>query len=94
MKNDIKQIITEEIDDSDKILNQDGTVNFNSFEIKDTLNPDIFDSNNKLNPNIRKELMKIFNSIIDESVLIDINDVEDVVIVGSIASIIIALIRT
>lgn len=86
MKNDIKQIITEEIDDSDKILNQDGTVNFNSFEIKDTLNPDIFDSNNKLNPNIRKELMKIFNSIIDESVLIDINDVEDVVIVGSIAS--------
>lgn len=86
MRNDIKQIITEEIDVSDKILNQDGTVNFNSFEIKTTLNPDIFDSNNKLNPNIRKELMKIFNSIIDESVLIDKNDVEDVVIVGSIAS--------
>lgn len=86
MENDIKQIITEEIDDSDKILNQDGTVNFNSFEIKDTLNPDIFNSDNKLNPDIRKELMKIFNSIIDESVLIDKNDVEDVVIVGSIAS--------
>lgn len=85
MTEKFNNIITEEIDAADKIINQDGTINFNSFSIKETLNPDIFE-NDKLKPEIRKYLLDIYNSIIKESVLLKKEDISDVVIVGSIVS--------
>lgn len=78
-------IINEEISDIDKVLKPDGTINFNSFDIKDSLNPDIF-NNDELKPKIKKALLKILDSIIDDSVLLKKKDIKDAVIVGSIVS--------
>ncbi len=85
MTNNFNDIITEEISAVDKILNPDGTINFHSFEIKDSLNPDIF-VDEKIKPEVKKTLLKILDDIIEDSVLLKRKDIRDAVIVGSIVS--------
>lgn len=85
MVDKFNSIINEEISGIDKIINPDGAINFNSFAIKDSLNPDIFD-NDELKQKIKKALLKILDSIIEDSVLLKKKDIKDAVIVGSIVS--------
>lgn len=79
------KIITEEIDAADEIIKSDGSINFNSFSIKDELNPDIFDGN-KMKPEIREQLLNLYKNIIKDSYIVNEENTDDVVIVGSLVS--------
>lgn len=88
MKSDNKYIdmITEEIDAADEIIKSDGSINFNSFTIKDELNPDIFGEDNKMKPEIREKLLNLYRNIINDSYIINEKNTDDVVVVGSLVS--------
>ena len=81
---DISRIITEEIDAADLVL-KDGEVNFKSFEIKDTLNPDIFEGD-VLKPEISESLRTVYDSILDNLEAYVRESLSDVILVGSIVS--------
>ncbi len=83
---EIKNIITEEIDAADEIIKSDGSINFNSFTIKDELNPDIFGEDNKMKPEIREKLLNLYRNIINDSYIINEKNTDDVVVVGSLVS--------
>lgn len=85
MKMKYNEIITEEIDSADEIIKSDGSINFNSFSIKDELNPDIFDGD-KMKPEIREQLLNLYKNIVKDSYIINEKNTDDAVIVGSLVS--------
>lgn len=66
-----------------KILTED--VDFSSFEMKDTLCPDIFDMKNKMLPEVRKKLLAIGKQFY-KAINIDWVQYTDIILTGSLAN--------
>lgn len=60
-------------------------VDLSSFEMKETLCPDIFSEENKMHPEIRKKLLKVAQDFYD-SCNIEWVDIEDIILTGSLAN--------